>query len=313
MNPAVLAIDTDKKDSSPGSFKVTLPFFTGIETANLRADHYLRMVEQCGMVNGWGEDAKLNAAMLNLRDTAQAWSIIYSDKITKEGKRLTWVNFKDAFLKRFHRRTTVADKQALLSRLRQRTGESVDDFMDRIDLTISDVDEFDTKQSIYFFLQGVPTAMKKFLEENKDLITRDDFLNAGRAFEKAHGQANPDALINTLEDKTENPKEMNKELIEALADSLDLMMRRRRPQRTENQKQSKARQGTNNNNNRRRPFRRGQGQGRRLICYRCRRIGHFARDCRVPKNLIAELEEWEGKENKERDTEISYTLEHTLN
>jgi len=308
--------EEQEKSNSPGNYKVTLPFFTGVETASLRADHFLRMVEQCARINGWNEQAKVNAAMLNLRDTAQAWSVLYFEKMEKEKKTLKWAPFKEAFLERFHRKTTVADKQALLSKLRQRAGENVDDFMDRIDLTISDVEEFDNKQAVYFFLQGVPPTMKKFLEENKDLKTREDFLNAGRAFEKAHGPTNADALIHSMETKDEDK---NKEdLVEAITERLEAMMRRRRnnfrpvnrgqftnrgrrngPRRTQSQGQTKN----------------GQSQG--VMCFRCKRMGHFARNCRIPRNLIAELNEWDNEDPEEatepEGNEVSYTLEHNLN
>jgi len=88
------------------------------------------MVEQCSKVHNWSDEAKVNAASLNLRDTAHTWSILYFRKTKKPE---SWAAFKEAFLERFHHRMMISDKQALLSKLKQKLTESVDDFMDRID------------------------------------------------------------------------------------------------------------------------------------------------------------------------------------
>jgi len=75
--PQVPTMTSANNPKAPGSYKVTLPPFTGIETASLRADHFIYMVEQCGKVHNWSNKAKVNAASLNLRDTAHTWSILY--------------------------------------------------------------------------------------------------------------------------------------------------------------------------------------------------------------------------------------------
>ncbi|MCK5843274.1 MAG: hypothetical protein KAG97_01120 [Victivallales bacterium] len=289
---------TTGQTSSPGAYKVSLPFFTGQETAGLRADHFIHMVEQCGSINRWSHEAMTNAASLNLRDTARTWSQLYFQDYVDMTQ---WVEFKTAFLARFHRKTTLSDKQALINKLKQRSHETVDDFMERIQLTIMDMDSlFNAESAVYFFLQGVHPGLKKFLEQDKTLLVKKDFLESGRAYERAHPTQPAQSMINAAHDsdEEEDDPEMTSVVDEAVA---ALQRRRARP-----------------------PFRpRGSGPNRRFTpgrrptnyqpattnrpppgrCYRCNRFGHFRKDCKVPQSLIAALDEAVSETNAAIHTE----------
>jgi len=189
------------------------------------------MVEQCGKVHNWSDEAKVNAASLNLRDTAHTWSILYFRK-TKNPE--SWATFKEAFLERFHRRTTISDKQALLSKLRQKPTKLVD-FMDRIDLTLLDIPKFSSeKGSTYFFLQGILPGVKKFIKSNKDLKEKEDFLSASHAWERANPCTPPPLLINSMNPETTEmdnyePEDADEvDAINSLAESLNTLFRRRK-------------------------------------------------------------------------------------
>jgi len=131
----------------------------------------------------------------------------------------------------------ILDKQALLSKLRQKLTESVDDFMDRIDLTLLDIPEFSSEEgSTYFFLQGILPGVKKFIESNKDLKEKEDFLSAGRAWERANPHTPTPLLINSMNPEvndTENfePEEADEDETDAitnLAESLNALFRCRK-------------------------------------------------------------------------------------
>ena len=115
--------------TAPGSNKVTLPLFNGHEVP-IRADNYIRMVEQLAAINKWSAEATINVASLNLKQTANTWAVVY---FKKNPDVREWAVFKKAFLTSFHRKTTIADKQALISRVKQRRNEGIDDFMDRVE------------------------------------------------------------------------------------------------------------------------------------------------------------------------------------
>jgi hypothetical protein len=334
--------------AAPGSYKVSLPLFNGHEVP-IRADNYVRMVEQLAAINKWSSEATINAASLNLRETANTWAVVY---FKKHPEVKDWKVFKQAFLERFHRKTTIADKQALISRLKQRPNEGVDDFMDRVHLTLADVDEFDDNQAVFFFLQGAKPELKKFLEQNKDLEKDEEFLEAGRAWERANKNALNEAYINALKttedviphttsteptqstdgasaDATDT-EEVNSS-INALTESIQVLLRGRqkrgrgRGQGLSMSMAPRSRDPRNFEYNG--PNNRGIGRGNSYMtaysrpanrpgpktplskanmeCFRCKRLGHFERECRVPAHLIQALQE---SDEGPPPTEAAYTM-----
>ena len=276
------AMSNPEQTRSPGAYKVSLPFFTGQETAGLRADHFIHMVEQCGSINRWSHEAMTNAASLNLRDTARTWSQLY---FRANIDMTRWLEFKTAFLARFHRKTTLSDKQALISKLKQRSTETVDDFMERIELTILDMDSmFNADSAVYFFLQGVHPNLKKFLEQDKGLLVKKDFLEAGRAYERAHPTHPALSMINAAADSGDELDDP--EMTTVIEESVAAVLRRRskapfRPRGGSSQRRFTPGRRTPAGGNRPPPGR----------CYRCNRFGHFRKDCKVPQSLIAALDE----------------------
>jgi len=274
---------------SPGGYKVKLPVFTGIETASLRADHFIYAVERCTRVNNWSDEAKVNAASLNLRDAAQIWSILYF-RNTEDPEK--WPVFKAAFLERFHRSTSAADKELLLSKLVQRKTENVDTFMDRIDVTLMDVEDFNTEAgSLHFFLKGVLPNIKKAIESNKDLVTKKDYLAAARTFEKANPHTDMTILINTMDasnginEQEEPDDDLDKEEEENLntiMESLNLLFRQWKRKTNHHNKTTK--EGTTKGTFSPKSF--------PIRCFRCGKIGHMRAQCRVPQSIIDAIEEY---------------------
>ena len=94
----------------------------------------------------------------------------------------------------------ISENQAMLDKLKMKSTKSVNDFMDHIDITLNDIEEVNEDQSVFFFLQGATPGLKCFLEEDKDLTTREDFLKAACAYERAHPQMKQEtSFINVIE------------------------------------------------------------------------------------------------------------------
>jgi hypothetical protein len=297
-----MATAPTSSSAAPGRYKATLPFYHGVSDT-LKAKDYITMVERCKGVQNWSNQAALNAAALNLRGAAYQWSALYFREAGL-GAETDWNGFRTAFIARFHRTTTVTEVQQQLSLLKQKSNESVDDFMDRIDTAMYELSGFNISQSVHFFLAGALPNLKSFLEANDLLETKEQFRKAARSWEIANVSRQRRQELSALRadntdvydqepsvhenDSTLDDDDEFSSTIERLA----AMYSNRGRSRFGRSRFGRGR------NYRGTPSTRGAtatpGKGpptQQLIkCFSCRRYGtHIARDCPIPKHIVATM------------------------
>ena len=288
--------------------KLALPKFNGAPDCPIRADDFILMVESTSQIFAWSDGKKCNIAMLHLRDAAHSWAMVYLRGLTAEKKIFdNWPRFRKAFLDRFLKTKSNADKKTIIASLVQKPGEATDEFYVRIQQAILDVPELSKTQEPLLLLTGVRPEIRIFLESDKDLATVEDYLNAARSFEAAHATSKaqglliaelastvrnptPEPSLATLE-PTATPTEDLHELCGKFTDVLASLqnVHRRGIGRGATYKPR------GNSNIRGRTFQRpGQprpnGDRSKAQCFRCKRVGHFKRECRVPESMIAQLD-----------------------